>query len=99
MKIYIDEAFRCHMQAGEGMTEAESAFFDGKCEAFIEAYRFVPKGSVWRREDGAVFHGEMIAPHADMAPALAAQQIWDKTIAEAAECAAAYDEGVQSAWA
>lgn len=97
MKVYIDEAFRCHTQAGEGLTEAESAFFDGKCEAFIEAYRFVPSSCTWKREDGAVFPGEMIAPHTDIAPALAAQQVWDETIAGAAEYAAAYDEGVQSA--
>ena len=44
------------------MTAVETAAFDGKCDAYIEGYRFVPGGKTWVREDGAVFTGEMIAP-------------------------------------
>lgn len=44
------------------MQAVSSEFFDGKCEAFIAGYRFVPRGETWTREDGTVFAGEMIAP-------------------------------------
>ena len=44
------------------MTEVETDFFDGKCQAYIEGYRFVPAGETWVREDGVAFRGEMITP-------------------------------------
>lgn len=61
-KIYIDSDFKCHVSDGEGMTAVETDVFDGKCEEYIDGYRFVPAGDNWTREDGTVFHGEMIAP-------------------------------------
>lgn len=61
--IYIDDDFRCHTANPEGtFQEIETSFFDGKCDTFIEGYRFVPEGESWTREDGTVFRGEMIAP-------------------------------------
>ena len=62
MKIYIDSDFKCHPFNDGTMTEVQTDFFDGKCDAFIEGYRFVPAGESWTREDGVVFTGEMIAP-------------------------------------
>lgn len=61
-KIYLDTAFRCHVAPGDGLTAVETADFDGKCDAYIEGYRFVPGGKTWVREDGMEFSGEMIAP-------------------------------------
>lgn len=65
MKIYIDSDYKCHAAAGDSLTEAESAFFDGKCQAYIEGYRYVPSGKTWTRSDGAVFAGEMVSPWKD----------------------------------
>lgn len=63
MKIFIDSEFRCHITNPDGtFLEAETDFFDGKCDAFIEGYRFIPFGETWTRSDGKVFTGEMIAP-------------------------------------
>lgn len=62
MKIYLDSDFRCHTTDGGGMRMIETEAFDGKCAAYIEGHRFVPDGDTWTRSDGAVFHGEMIAP-------------------------------------
>lgn len=59
--IYIDSDFKCHVTDDGTMTAVETAFFDGKCDAFIEGYRFVPNGETWTRSDGAVFKGEMIS--------------------------------------
>ena len=61
MIIYIDTEFKCHVDNDGTMTAVETDFFDGKCAAYIEGYRFVPSGSTWTREDGVVFTGEMIA--------------------------------------
>lgn len=65
MKVYIDDEFKCHTQAADGLTAVETDFFDGMCAAYIEGYRFVPAGKTWTREDGAVFSGEMVAPWKD----------------------------------
>ena len=62
MKIYIDSEFKCHTSSDGIMREVETEFFNNKCDAFIEGYRFVPDGEKWIRPDGVVFHGEMIAP-------------------------------------
>lgn len=60
--IYIDSEFKCHVSPSSGYTSVETDAFDGKCDTYIEGYRFVPDGQTWAREDGAVFTGEMIAP-------------------------------------
>ncbi len=62
MKIFIDSEFRCHISYDGTMTEVETDFFDGKCDAFVEGYRFIPKGESWKQSDGVVFTGEMISP-------------------------------------
>ena len=63
--IYIDSEFKCHIVDDGTMTVIETDFFDSKCDAFIEGYRFVPNGESWIRSDGKVFYGEMIAPWKD----------------------------------
>ena len=60
--IYIDSDFKCRAGDDGTMRAVETDFFEGKCDAFIEGYRFVPSGESWIRADGAVFQGEMIAP-------------------------------------
>lgn len=62
MNIYIDSDFKCHIADDGTMTAVETAAFDGKCNTYIEGYRFVPSGKTWVREDGVEFSGEMIAP-------------------------------------
>ena len=59
--IYIDAEFKCHITNDGTMTAVETAFFDGKCDEYIEGYRFVPEGHVWIRSDGVSFNGEMIS--------------------------------------
>lgn len=61
-KIYLDSDFKCHISGDDTMISVETAAFDGKCDTYIEGYRFVPGGKTWVREDGAIFAGEMIAP-------------------------------------
>lgn len=94
--IYIDSAFCCHpAQNADGtLTPVSTDFFDGKCAAFIEGYRFVPEGMTYVREDGEAFPGEMIAPHTDYPILAACQQQYEAMLAEAA---AAYAEGVNEA--
>lgn len=60
--IYLDADFRCHVAPGDGLTAVETAAFDGKCDTYIEGYRFIPSGKTWVREDGVEFAGEMVAP-------------------------------------
>ena len=82
MAIYIDSDYKCHTEPAEDRTEVETEFFNGKCKAFIEGYRFVPAGHEWTREDGAVFSGEMVAPWKDYTMLAAAQQGYEESLAE-----------------
>ena len=77
--IYIDDDFKCHASNPDGVyTVAETDCFDGKCAAYIEGYRFVPAGSVWTRQDGVVFPGEMVAPWKDWRQLDEAQRGYEK---------------------
>ena len=60
--IFIDSEYHCHISDDGTMTSIETDFFDGKCDTFIEGYRFVPAGESWKRSDGVIFTGEMITP-------------------------------------
>lgn len=85
MTIYIDNDFRCHTSLGEGLTDVETDFFDGKCRQYIEGYRFVPAGKSWTREDGAVFTGEMVAPWRDYELLAELQSLYEEEQAKQAE--------------
>ena len=64
--IYVDKDYKCHTEDPEGIyREVETDFFDGKCDAFVEGYRYIPSGESWTRPDGVVFSGEMAAPWKD----------------------------------
>ena len=79
MTIYIDNNYKCHTSNPEGAyTAVETTAFDGKCDAYIEGYRFVPSGATWTRPDGVVFQGEMIAPWKDWRELDAAQRDYEQ---------------------
>ena len=78
--IYIDAEFKCHITNDGTMTAIETDFFDGKCDEYIEGYRFVPGGAVWEKEDGSVFYGEMIAPWKDHSELDNAQRSYERQI-------------------
>ena len=89
--IYIDADFKCHLTDDGTMTAIETDFFDDKCDAFIEGYRFVPSGKSWVREDGKVFRGEMVTPWKDYRELDAAQRQHEQDLADRAELEAAYN--------
>ena len=79
MKIYVDSEFKCHTSNPDGTyTAVETDFFDGKCDAYIEGYRFVPAGAAWTRSDGVTFSGEMVAPCRDWRELDAAQRAYER---------------------
>ena len=78
--IYLDDDFKCHGSDDGTGTAVETDFFDGKCEAFVEGYRFVPEGKHWTRSDGVVFQGEMIAPWKPYSDLDAAQRCYEKQL-------------------
>lgn len=91
--IYIDSEFKCHVSDDGTMTAVENDFFDGKCDTFVEGYRFVPYGAQWTRSDGVVFRGEMAAPWKKYDELAAAQSQYEKDLATLEE---SYREGVNS---
>lgn len=78
MTIYIDSDFKCHSATADGLTAAETDFFEGKAPGYIEGYRFVPAGESWTREDGAVFAGEMASPWKDWTELDAIQREYER---------------------
>ena len=89
--IYIDSDFKCHIADDGTMKEIQTDYFDGKCDAFVEGYRFVTFGESWTRNDGVVFHGEMIAPWKPYSELDAAQKQYEKDLADRAELEYAYN--------
>lgn len=94
MTIYIDNDYKCHTSPGGGFTSVETDAFDGKCRQYIEGYRFVPAGQSWTRDDGQVFHGEMIAPWRDYGILSEFQEVAQEEQAKATEEIAAIVEEV-----
>ena len=79
--VFYDSDFKCHTSNPDGaFREVETDFFDGKCDAFIEGYRFVPSGESWTRSDGKVFPGEMITPWKPYAELDAAQRQYEQAL-------------------
>lgn len=78
MKIYIDKDFKCSTSGGKGYTSVTTDFFNGKCKAFIEGYRFIPTGSEWTGPDGMVYIGEMITPWMDYNTLCGIQKVFDE---------------------
>ena len=78
MKIYIDADFKSHALSGDNLKEVETDLFNGKCEEYIEGYRFIPAGETWTRADGVQFTGEMLSPWKDYATLERAQNEYEK---------------------
>ena len=91
--LYLDSDCKCHVTDDGSMTPVETEVFDGKCDAYIEGYRFVPEGQTWTREDGEVFAGEMAAPWKDYDFLVACQEQYEALRQQFSE---AYQEGVNS---
>ena len=94
MTIYIDNDYKCYISIGVGLTAIETDAFDGKCTRFIEGYRFVPADKSWTREDGQVFHGEMVSPWRDSTILDELQALYEEEQAKATEEIAAIVEEV-----
>lgn len=76
--IYIDNDFKCHVADDGTMTAVETDYFEGKCDTYIEGYRFVPAGYSWTRPDGVTFQNEMFAPWKDWQELDAAQGSYER---------------------
>lgn len=72
MTIYIDSDYKCYVSAAEGRRAVETEVFAGKCEEWIESFRYVPAGETWIREDGAMFTN-MVSPWKDLGKAYITQ--------------------------
>ena len=91
MTIYIDSEYKCYTSPGDNLTALDTSFFDGKCKAYIEGYRFVPFGETWIREDGQVFIGGMAAPWRPYEILAEFQAIYEEEQAKQADMAAALE--------
>lgn len=78
--VYIDTGFKCHVADDGTMAAVETEVFDGKCDAYVEGFRFVPHGESWTRPDGVVFSGEMIAPWKDLTALESAQREYERQL-------------------
>lgn len=63
--VYLDADLRCYAEAAEGLRAVETAALVGRKTEEYPRLRLVPLGETWRREDGALFRGEMLIPFGD----------------------------------
>lgn len=91
--IYIDSEFKCHVSPGSDYTALELEDFNGKCDQYIEGFRFVPAGNEWVRDDGATFRGPMLSPFIDTRLLEAFQFQYESFMKEMDD---AWQEGVNS---
>ena len=84
MTIYIDGDYKCHVSDDGTMRGFDLPFFEGKCPAFVEGYRYIPAGETWERADGIEFKGEMISPWKPYTELYIAQLEYDLADADAA---------------
>ena len=73
MTIYIDDDYKCYVSAADGRRAIETDAFNGKCDKWIESFRFVPAGETWVQDNGVMFRGEMVTPWKDLSEAYVAQ--------------------------
>ena len=84
MIVYVGKDYKCHASPGDGLTPVEDAFFDGKCDTFIEGYCYdTSKGYT------------QIYPWKNSAELEAAQAQYEK---DSAVLMAEYQRGVNSAY-
>ena len=77
--IYLNKDFQCSVtEKSDTVQSIETDAFDGKCNAYVEGYRFIPEGQQWTREDGVVFEGEMIAPFKDSTQLEMVQSLYEQ---------------------
>lgn len=91
MTIYLDTDFKAHTTDTGGLAAVETSFFDGKCQRYVEGYRYIPVGQTWTRKDGTVFAGEMVSPAEDSRILEAAQAAYEEAQAKNADALAALD--------
>lgn len=80
MKIYLDKNFCCYVEESSFTVQsADVSYFDNKCKAFIEGYRYIPEGQFWTRPDGIILQGEMITPYKDFAILESVQKLYEES--------------------
>lgn len=96
MKICIDDNYRCYPTNPDGtFREFDVPFFDGKCQTFIEGFRYCPPGESYTNDKGESFPGESWGAWKPYPELEAAQAQYERDMAELQE---AYQEGVNSAY-
>ena len=78
MKIYLDGAYRCHVSNDGNMREMDVPQFDGKCQAYIEGYRYVPTGETWTMANGKVLSGDVLTSWKPWQELDAAQRVYER---------------------
>ena len=92
--VYIDSDYKCHLENDGSMTAVQTDVFDDKCDEYVEGFRFVPDGATWVRDDGAVFHGELVTAWRKYSELAEIQTAVDRTQHEADEELAALIEEI-----
>lgn len=96
MVVYIDNDYKCHVYNNGTMRAFDVPDFDGKCEEYIEGYRYVPPGERWVNPKGIIFRGEMTSPWKDYNELEKAQMQYELAQYEAALSAIETALGVTS---
>ncbi len=80
MTVYIDNDFKCYTTDDGTRRAVEAEFFNGKCSAFIEGYRYIPLGETWTNPQGVECSG--VSPWKDYSILAAAQAQYETDLVE-----------------
>ena len=82
--VYLDNNYKCYVEAADGLRAVETDYFDGKCKEYIEGFCFVPEGEIYTDEHGNVFgpQGDMFFAWADYDKLAAAQANYERQLME-----------------
>lgn len=93
--LYIDKEFKLHTKSADNRTAVETDIFDGFCTEYIAGHIFVPDGMSHKKANGIAINGPFIQPWENDEVLTAYQRQQEADLAAAA---AAYQEGVNSAY-
>jgi hypothetical protein len=79
--IFIDDEYKCHVNNEDGLYEPiETEEFDGKCDAYIEGYRYIPSERILNYGNGVLIQGKAIMPWKNYAELAKAQEKYEELL-------------------
>ena len=85
MLVFIDKDYKCHTKNLANYRLVNVPYFDGKCETFIEGFRYIPNGEKYKKETGEIITGKALLPFKDLILLETIQRLYEEFLVYKAE--------------